>query len=274
MSSESSPAPWGSFPMPDALSGPVSWCRRMPANWFGQRLALALRHHAKRTCVGPLDVEALGVRLRLHPEDNFCENRLLFMPQYYDPQEFAFLGRVLGPTSCFVDIGANVGIYSLMAAKRCAPLGRVLAVEPDPVTFSRLVTNLALNDLAQVQARQLAVGARPGVLHLHRHARNRGQNELRADGSGTTETVAVQTLAALLADADCEAPDVMKMDIEGMEEEVLKVFFAEAPTASRPVHLIIEEKAGAPRASLRAQLTAAGYRKVEQTRTNGIWRLA
>ena len=129
----------------------------MPANWLGRRLALAFRHGVKRACAGPLDVEALGVRLRLHPEDNFCENRLLFMPQFYDPQEFAFLARVLTPTSGFVDIGANVGIYTLIAAKRFAPRGRILAVEPDPVTFGRLATNLALNGLAQVQARQLAV---------------------------------------------------------------------------------------------------------------------
>lgn len=244
----------------------------MPNNWLGRRLALMLRHRYKRRCPGPLDVEALGVRLRLHPEDNFCENRLLFMPQFYDPQEFAFLAGVLTPASCFVDIGANIGIYTLVVAKRLAPQGRMLAVEPDSVTFARLTANLQLNGLASVQARQVAVGDKTGEWHLHRHAANRGQNELRAEGGGTAETVAVVTLAALLAETGCQAPEVMKMDIEGWEETVLRGFFATAPAAIHPHHLIVEEKSGAARPALLALLGTAGYRKIGQTRTNGIWR--
>lgn len=270
MNAAESQPPWGHFPLPETLRAPVKWCRRMPDNWLGQRLALALRHRVKRGARGPLDVEALGVRLRLHPEDNFCENRLLFMPQFYDPEEFRFLAGVLQPESSFVDIGANVGIYSLVVAARLAPRGRVLAVEPDPVTFARLQANLQLNALHQVHAQQVAVGDQPGVLHLHPHARNRGQNELRADAGGFA--VEVQPLALLLAGASCGTPEVMKMDIEGMEETVLRAFFRDAPAALWPRHLIVEQKRGEPRPALQTQLREAGYRLHTQTRTNGIWR--
>lgn len=244
----------------------------MPANWLGQRLALAVRHRSKRLGRGPLDVEALGVRLRLFPEDNFCENRLLFMPQFYDPQEFRFLARVLGPTSTFVDIGANIGIYTLVVARHLAPQGRVLAVEPDPVTFLRLQTNLQLNGLTAVDARQLAVGDQPGVLHLHREAGNRGQNELRTEHDAHSEAVEVHPLSTLLTESQFEAPEVMKIDIEGMEETVLQAFFANMPANTYPHHLIAEEKPREPRATLRSLLASAGYRKIEQTPTNGIWR--
>jgi len=244
----------------------------MPANWLGHRLALAFRHGAKRRCAGPLDVEAVGVRLRLHPEDNFCENRLLFMPQFYDPEEIRFLSAVLTPTSCFVDIGANIGIYSLVVASRLAPRGRVLAVEPDPVTFERLRTNLRLNGLTGVIARQAAVGAKAGFLHLHRDAANRGQNGLRPESGDGTEPVAVRPLAQLLAEAGCLAPAVLKIDIEGMEEEVLAAYFAATSTDDRPQHLIVEERRGHPRPVLQAELHAAAYRKIGQTRTNGLWR--
>lgn len=263
---------WGHYPLSETLRGPVTWCHRTPKNWLGLRLALAIRHHHKRHCFGPIDVEALGVKLRLHPEDNFCENRLLFMPQFYDPLEFRFLARVLTSTSCFVDIGANVGIYSLVVATQLASQGRILAVEPDPVTFERLSTNLRLNNLDRVVTRKAAIGAAPGFLHLHRNPNNRGQNELRPESGDGTEAVAVVTLAKLLIDADCRAPDVLKIDIEGMEESVLTAFFADAPADLRPRHFIIEERAGQPRAALRALFSAADYRKIEQTRTNSIWR--
>jgi FkbM family methyltransferase len=258
--------------LPAGLARTVNLCRRLPTHWLGRRLALLLRHRSKHTARGPLDVEALGVRLRLHPEDNFCENRLLFMPQFYDAAEFAFLARVLRADSGFVDIGANIGIYTLVVAARLAPRGRILAIEPDPETCRRLRTNLALNALAHVRTLQVAVGERPGTLHLHRHVGNRGENELSHAASIGSEPVAVRPLADLLRETGCTAPEVMKIDIEGFEEPVLRAYFAATPPRDYPRHLIIEEKPAPRRPAQQALLEDAGYRRIARTRTNGIWR--
>src|SRR5437879_6727642 len=67
---------------------------------------------------------------------------------------------------CFVDVSANWGYFSLLAAHLVGASGRILSLEPDPRLFSLLQTNLALNRLGQVQALQTAAGASAGWLTL------------------------------------------------------------------------------------------------------------
>ena len=243
----------------------------MPANCLGKRLALLLRHGMKRKAKGPLDIEAKGVRLRVHPEDNFCENRLLFMPQFYDVTELEFLRRMLPRDGRFADIGANVGIYSLVAGKLAMPAGRVVAAEPDPVTFARLRENVALNAPVSIDARQVAVGGENGLLHLRRERGNRGQNKLVAEAAPDTVAVPVLTLAGLLAEAGFERLDALKIDIEGFEEVVLRKFFSEAAKSLWPLHILAEERKGEERPVLKRLLGDAGYSLGGKTSLNGIW---
>ena len=75
---------------------------------------------------GALDVVRWGLRLRLHPRDNGCEKNLLFTPQMYEPAERAELAAEIDRAKAdrspfvFVDIGANVGLFSFFVAARAA----------------------------------------------------------------------------------------------------------------------------------------------------------
>lgn len=264
--------PWGTYGVPEEVAKVVRRTRGMPANFLGKRLALLLRHGAKRKVKGPLDIEAKGVRMRVRPEDNFCENRLLFMPQFYDVEELEFLRRMLPRDGRFADVGANVGIYSLFVGKHCMPEGRVVSAEPDPETFGRLRENVILNGLEGiVDARQVGIGGEDGVLHLKREGGNRGQNELRAEAEAGTVEVPVLRLAELLKSAGFERLDALKIDIEGMEEAVLGKFFGEAPKSLWPVHILAEDRAGEEVPAVKRLLAEAGYGLGGKTKLNGIW---
>src|ERR1700724_1042288 len=125
----------------------IALASRLPDNWLGLRLAIALRRLVTMRLAypdGALDVIRWGLRLRLHPRDNGCEKNLLFTPQMYEPAERAALendiARAKGQPRrfTFVDIGANVGLFSLFVASRAGQHASILAIEPERGNLRRL----------------------------------------------------------------------------------------------------------------------------------------
>src|SRR2546430_8444519 len=105
----------------------------LPDNWLGLRLAIVLRRLVTMRLPypdGALDVIRWGLRLRLHPRDNGCEKNLLFTPQMYEPTERAELTAEIARANrrragfVFVDIGANVGLFSFFVAACAGPRAR------------------------------------------------------------------------------------------------------------------------------------------------------
>ena len=128
--------------------------------------------------------------------------------------ELEWLHRTLNPGQCFVDCGANIGLWTLTAARSVGPTGRVLALEANPVTAARLAHNVAQNRLDNVaEVVSVAVGDIPGeALFDPGASHNLGQ----VSGSGKTK-VTMQTLDNLIA----FPVDGIKLDIEGFELEAL-----------------------------------------------------
>src|SRR5882724_357350 len=89
---------------------------RQPDTWLGKRIAFFLRRLALRRVDGPVDVEAMGVNLRLYPFNNVCETRILFTPQYFDEPERNLIASRVREGFSFIDIGANIGGYALAVA--------------------------------------------------------------------------------------------------------------------------------------------------------------
>src|SRR4029077_10215743 len=112
---------------------PDNWAGRRPATLLPRPLTMRLPYPG-----GALDVERWGLRMRLHPRDNGCEKNLLFTPRMYEPEELAELENDIarakhqGRRFAFVDIGANVGLFSLFVASRAGQEARILAMEPEP----------------------------------------------------------------------------------------------------------------------------------------------
>lgn len=120
-----------------------------------------------------------------------------------------------------MDIGANVGALTLLLAKLVRPSGRVYAFEPGPPTYKRLITNVGLNPELQhvVIPANIGLSDSAGELYWSEDMNNRGNAWLLGD-SGTR--VDVQTLDSYAAGKNLQRLDYVKIDVEGMELEVLK----------------------------------------------------
>jgi FkbM family methyltransferase len=155
----------------------VALTSRMPHNWLGLRLAILLRRISTMRLeypAGALDVERWGMRLRLHPIDNGCEKNLLFTPQMYETSELAALSREIaeakaqGRKFVFVDIGANVGLFSMFVAAAAELNTKIIAIEPEAGNFERLLFNIQSNPGVPIRAVRTALGDEPGELVVER----------------------------------------------------------------------------------------------------------
>ena len=257
------------------LAGLVRTARLCGAGWAGKRLAFALRAVGIRALGGrPLDVEALGARMRLYPGNNVAEKNLLFTPQYFDLAERRFLAARLTADFAFIDVGANVGGYALFAATLAGPRARVLAIEPQADIFERLSFNIRQNSFPAVKALELAVSDRDGEVTLFIDAKNKGESSIRlvgTHGAGAAVRVPAKALASIVAEEGFERIDAVKLDVEGAEDLILEAFFRDASARLWPRLLIVEDAPGRWSIDLPALIAAQGYRVALKTRTNVIY---
>lgn len=156
----------------------------------------------------------------------------------FEPFEVDLFRRAVGPGMTVLDIGANIGYYTLLAGKLVGPTGKVYAFEPDPRVVVHLRANVRANGLSNVAVIAKAASDRSDQrdLHLSRTASYSGLYAHAAMGpivgTASVETVAVDDL--LLH----EAVDVVKVDVEGEESAVLRGM-ARALARSNP-HLFLE----------------------------------
>ncbi len=122
----------------------------------------------------------------------------------------------LSPGDVFLDVGANVGFFSLLGATLVGPSGKVIAFEPVSENAQLLLRNLALNRVTNVQLVEAAVADRAGTASFE-DGQSPSQGRL---GTGS-RSVPVVTLDGLLASGAIPAPQVIKMDIEGAESLAL-----------------------------------------------------
>ncbi len=118
------------------------------------------------------------------------------------------------------DVGAFHGILTLFFASRCS---RVISYEPNEINHARLIENIRLNNLCNIEVRQFGVGARPGSGTLHYAPEMAGGGTLDASAIGpVSQRVEVTTLDHDIAASGLPAPDLIKIDIEGWELEALE----------------------------------------------------
>lgn len=233
------------------LSGPLSLILRRGA--FRRplaRLVSALRP-------GPVDVARGALRYRLDPRDNAAEVGLLLDP-LYQQVSLDFVRTHLPPGGVFVDCGANVGQYTLVGAEAVGPAGRVVAVEATANPMRRLRANAEFSGLSdRITFAECAVGDRDGEL---RFAVNAADTALsRADATGDV-VVPMKALTTIVSEAGLDRIDVLKIDVEGMEDRVLSAFFDTAPEALWPRSICMEDELASDwQGDVRPRLAALGY---------------
>lgn len=126
------------------------------------------------------------------------------------------LARYLGAGDTMVDVGANVGYFSVLASRAVGSEGRVIAVEPHPRLRQVLIGNLALNRCGNVTVDGRGLGARPGKAAVVASPADSGDTRLDL-GAGP---VAVTTLDTVCRELDAR-PGIVKIDVQGMEADVI-----------------------------------------------------
>jgi len=223
----------------------VSLCQMLPGNGFGKKIAFLARKPVLKLNADPMDVCVNGLRLRLYPSANLSDKRLLSTPFLLDGVERQHLVELLPPNARVVDVGANVGGYSILLLQERPDL-QVLAIEADPGLAARLSDNLKLNDLQNhCTVRQLAITGKSETVRLYRDHENQGKNSLQRDETEGPESDAIdvpgQPLLEVLDQAQIDRADLVKMDIEGYELPVLQAFLETAPSNRWPRYFQIEQ---------------------------------
>lgn len=188
----------------------------------------------------------------------------------FEPHETAAVARRLRPGMTFLDVGANVGYFSLLAASRVGPGGRVYAVEPSPYAYGRLTESVRANGLAQVQAFQVGLSSAPGTLSLYLPPEADGFHSptMSGDFGGPVVEVAVKRLDDCFDEWGVERVDLMKLDVEGHETKVLQG--GSASLAAGRVRAVLcefndywlRQQGSSPR-ELHAMFVDAGFSDVE-----------
>ncbi len=215
-------APFGQFAPTGFCALALGVTRRCSVGWFGKRTAFFLRAVAMRSLRGrPVDVVSLGARMRLNPHHNVAEKRLLFTPQYFDAPERALLAERLKGDFVFLDVGASVGGYALSIAALAGPRARILAVEPLPEVFERLVYNIQQSEFANVKAVSCALADIDGEITLFVNTGNQGETSVRivsAEAHVEQMRVRAKRLLTLVREEGYAKIDAIKLDIEGAED--------------------------------------------------------
>lgn len=130
--------------------------------------------------------------------------------------DMAFVLHFLRDSDRFVDVGANVGSYSVIAAAVCG--AETIAVEPDPDAQSALTRNIEVNDVGKlVEVAKVALGADRGMARFT--VGRDTTNKVATESDGGTRLVPMTTLDRIVKGRQVT---LMKMDVEGYESEVLK----------------------------------------------------
>jgi FkbM family methyltransferase len=167
-----------------------------------------------------------------------------------------------------VDVGANVGSFTVWAANR-APGARFVAVEPNPRTYGFLRQNVLENGLQdRVKVLNVAVGTEPGWAGLELVDHPLG-TRLARNGVGDL-AVEVRTIERLLLDAGMRQVDMLKIDCEGMEYDLFKSMEERALRSVRAVACEYHDEPGHDVRELEAALSSSGFAISRSDGSTGI----
>lgn len=139
-----------------------------------------------------------------------------------EPVQQALAAR-LRPGMVFYDLGANIGLFTLLAARAVGPEGRVFSFEPDPNVAARLRRNVARNGFSNVTVSEMGIWSSSGEMNFvaaDAASPDRGTGRFMADNTGDSAPLKCVALDDFVANHP--APNAIKCDVEGAELEVLR----------------------------------------------------
>jgi FkbM family methyltransferase len=169
----------------------------------------------------PEQVRIDGLTLYLNPKDPVLSSAVAF--GIYENYEADVFRCFCKEGATVVDVGANVGLYTVIAAARVGSGGRVVSIEPHTESFQCLQKTIAANRLTQVRSFNVAAGDGVRTVSLFLTDDNKADSRIYSDSKGRKEvSVRMVDLDHLLADNGIDRVDVIKMDIQGAEALALR----------------------------------------------------
>jgi FkbM family methyltransferase len=201
-------------------------------------------------------------------------SEFLAVDDFVSDAEFAFFSSLDFQNGDIVDVGANMGVTSILFAQ-LAPQARVFAIEPNRHTHLTLLGNIELNDVRNIHAHQLAISDRTGTIAFSSHPVSRGTASIATEVGPYTETLSTNTLDDFVAARGIKRISLLKIDVEGFETLVLRgakhclrgirprvIYFEVYPSGARNAGFNPEEPAQI--------LSDAGYRLQRLSRSGGL----
>jgi len=179
---------------------------------LGRLLRLPLAFVPRHAVVRILQGELRGWRWVAGASTHGC-----WLGSYEMPKQLSYV-RAIDSGQIVYDIGANVGFYTLLAAKCVSKSGKVFAFEPLPGNVSILEKHIKLNRCQNISIHAVAISERSGKMKFQ-NARNRSMGHLAAEGELEVNVI---SLDEFIYHAGHPVPNVMKIDVEGEELGVLR----------------------------------------------------
>ena len=169
----------------------------------------------------PSLVELEGFKLAVHQHDTVISESIR-KSKVWAEAETRLFRELLRPGMVVVDVGANIGYFSLLASTLVGPEGRVHAFEPDPVNCALLRKNVRLNHATNIQVVQSALSDNEDPVTLFVDTNNKGDHRIWEPSGESRKRVDVSstTLDAYLSKT-VTIPSFIKIDVQGAEGKVL-----------------------------------------------------
>ena len=218
----------GTAAVSGALEYPDSMPRLVAEATFGFRWPIFLRRGWTM---------ANGMKIFADPADQVIAPQLVEFG-VWEPGLTALVRQRVRSGGTFVDVGANVGYYTLLAAKLVGPVGRVIAFEPVPAQFELMRRGVEANGFRRgVHLEQKALSNKRGTLELYLSATNQGANSIVQTPGGSQISVPAMTLDEYFGAGS--RVDFIKMDIEGGEGFALEGM-QQTLRSNRAIELAVE----------------------------------
>ena len=148
----------------------------------------------------------------------------LLVDGVYEPTTAAFLSHALTLGSSFVDVGANIGVFAILGARKVGNAGKVVAVEPSRTIFPYLTRNVQANNCVNISTQHCAAYDSGNGLHAFYEAppERFGMGSLAPQFSAQPTWVYTRRLDSILTDLGMSHVDILKIDVEGFEAAVLR----------------------------------------------------
>lgn len=209
-----------------------AWVRRTgphPGRGYLIKLAAWLKNGE---CIHEL-APGVKVYLNLYREDHVA----YWTDRYEENGEVSVFAQLIQPGMTIVDVGANIGMYSLIAAQKVGKQGRVLAFEPVPEIHERLRRNIELNNAANVTPFCIAISNCQGSMQFYVGRNDSVGSLYRQLGEGVIQ-VNTATLDDVLQEQGVDRVDMVKLDAEGAEYRIIEGMDRLLRRADRPVLLV------------------------------------